>query len=79
MKWTGIAVLAAVAIACGGSAPDATDEAAEPAAVATAAPGVVDIRAEDYAFTAPPTFPSGWVSLRLMNEGEEPHFVSIIE
>ncbi|MDX1385306.1 MAG: hypothetical protein R3190_16760 [Thermoanaerobaculia bacterium] len=73
-------MLAVVAIACGGSAPDTTDEAPEPAAAATtAAAGVVDIRAEDYTFTAPPTFPSGWVTLRLMNEGEEPHFVSIIE
>lgn len=39
--------------------------------------GVILVRAEDYAFTAPPTFPSGWVNLRLENQGEEDHFLLV--
>ena len=40
-------------------------------------PGVVLVTAEEYAFTAPPTFPSGWVKLRFENRGEEPHFLLV--
>ena len=40
-------------------------------------PGVVLVKAEDYAFTAPPTFPSGWVKLRFDNQGAEPHFLLV--
>ena len=36
---------------------------------------VVDIVAEDYAFQAPDEIPSGWITLRMANEGEETHFV----
>ena len=71
------AVLLIVTLA--GCGPPASDEAAEEAPELSSRPGVVDILAEEYTFTAPPTFPSGWVTLRLANEGEEPHFVSIIE
>lgn len=73
-----------VMIACGGPS---SDEPAEPATaseapVAEAAapePGVIDIKAEEFAFTAPPTFPSGWSTLRFENQGEETHFVYILE
>jgi hypothetical protein len=41
--------------------------------------GVITVKAEDYSFTAPPTFPFGWVTLRFENEGAEPHFLSILE
>lgn len=39
--------------------------------------GVILIRAEDYAFRAPSTFPSGWVKLRFENQGEEDHFLLV--
>lgn len=48
--------------------------AAAPAAEAPA-PYVVDVVAEDYAFDAPDAIPSGWVTLRFNNTGEETHFV----
>jgi hypothetical protein len=40
-------------------------------------PGLILVRAEDYAFTAPPVWPSGWVNLRLENQGEEDHFLLV--
>jgi len=42
---------------------------------APAASELVTIEATDYAFTAPPTFPSGWVKLRFVNAAAEPHFL----
>lgn len=36
---------------------------------------VVDVVAEDFAFEAPDEIPSGWVTFRLHNEGEETHFI----
>lgn len=36
---------------------------------------VVEVTAQDYAFSAPATIPSGWTMIRFTNEGEEPHFV----
>lgn len=36
-------------------------------------PPVVDVTMVDYAFVAPDTIPSGWVTLRTTNEGEESH------
>lgn len=36
---------------------------------------VVDVLAEDYAFQAPDSVPSGWVTFRLDNTGEETHFM----
>jgi hypothetical protein len=48
---------------------------------AQATPGtganVVEIIAEDYAFSAPDAIPSGWATLRFRNEGMEPHFVLV--
>lgn len=58
------------------TAPGAADT---PAAPAPAPTGIVDVTAEDYSFTAPPTFPSGWVTLRFHNEGQEPHFMFVLE
>ncbi len=74
--------LSLVLIGCGatdpeesaGSTPPEVDEVAP-----IAEPGVVEIKAEDYAFTAPPSFPSGWVTLRFINQGEETHFVHILD
>ena len=73
-------VLITMLIGCGTPAPDDEVVAApESAPPPHSEPGVIDIRAEDFSFTAPPTFPSGWVTLRFENQGEESHFVSIIE
>lgn len=35
---------------------------------------VIDVVAEDYAFDAPNSIPSGWVTFRMQNEGENHHF-----
>lgn len=36
---------------------------------------VVEVIAEDYAFSAPAEIPSGWTTIRFRNEGAEPHFI----
>lgn len=74
------ALLVAIAVAmglaaCGRSEPEAAPEPSGEPAAAAAVPSVVTIEATDYAFTAPPTFPSGWVTLRFDNQGKEPHFL----
>lgn len=64
----------------GAATPSATSESAAPAVAESAAAAdtaVVEITTTDYAFTAPPTFPSGWVTLRLHNEAEQPHFLML--
>lgn len=55
--------------------PPAADRAGDAPAAATGS--VIDIVTTDYAFTAPPRFPSGWVTLRLRNDAEQPHFVTL--
>lgn len=58
-------------IGCGG--PEVAPEV-EPA---SPAPPVVEIRTTDYAFHFPSELPSGWTTLRLTNEGDEAHFLSL--
>lgn len=36
---------------------------------------MIHIEATDYAFTAPPKFPSGWVTMHFENAGEQTHFL----
>ena len=77
----GVACALVLMALCGCGAPG-TDEAAvapELEVAAPSEPGVIEIKAEDFAFTAPPTFPSGWVKLRFDNQGAETHFVMILE
>jgi len=77
----GLSILPAALLV--GCQPDSSERAVEESAAetdesagaASTPGGVIEIRAEEYAFTAPPTFPSGWVTLRLVNGGKEPHFV----
>lgn len=45
---------------------------------AAAAPPVIEIMASDYAFDAPDTLPSGLVTIRLMNHGQEPHHAQLL-
>lgn len=71
------AVAAAGLLACqpaeeGGADADGAGDAS---AASTAAPGVVEVIARDYAFEAPDAIPSGWTTLRFENRGQEPHFV----
>ncbi|HVH09800.1 MAG TPA: hypothetical protein VM736_08385 [Gemmatimonadales bacterium] len=42
-------------------------------------PTVVTITATDYAFAAPDTIPAGITTLRLINDGREPHQAGLIE
>jgi hypothetical protein len=49
-----------------------------PSAHASVPPPVVDIMATDYAFDAPDTIPSGLVTIRLMNHGQEPHHAQLL-
>lgn len=78
-------ILLASVVACG---PPATEEKAtsEPqvasekvAPEGPAEPGVIKVVADDFSFTAPPTFPSGWVTLRFENRGAEPHFLFMVD
>lgn len=38
-------------------------------------PGVVEVTAKDFEFEAPREIPSGWTTFRLVNEGEQDHFL----
>lgn len=48
--------------------------APDTAADTAAGPPVIEVTTTEHAFTAPPSIPSGWVTLRMANEGEETHF-----
>jgi hypothetical protein len=53
--------------------------ATQPTAHAAAAtPPVIDVMASDYAFQAPDVLPSGLVTVRLMNHGQEPHHAQLL-
>lgn len=41
------------------------------------APPVVEVTALDYAFAAPDTIPSGWVTFRMANKGKETHYFQL--
>lgn len=77
-----LAIALASLMACGpadrASAPAPDDRTGVPeAGAATTETGVVEAITTDYAFTAPPTVPSGWTTWRMTNEGEQPHFLLI--
>lgn len=67
------ALICGILVACQTASPAASPTAA-PAQAITPQPAVVEIIAEDYAYKAPDRIPSGWVTLRLRNEGEKHHF-----
>lgn len=49
--------------ACGPADPEpAAEPVLETATRVSSAPSVIQVEATDYDFTAPPTFPSGWVT-----------------
>jgi uncharacterized cupredoxin-like copper-binding protein len=75
-------VLAAAAlVACNRSRPDAktadSTTAAAPAA-APAAPNVLTITATDYAFDAPAQVPAGFTTIRVVDNGREPHQAALM-
>ena len=73
---TGLVILLLLSLtACQPAEQSQQEEgAAEGAAAEGSAAGhVVEITAVDYAFDAPDTIPSGWVTFRMKNEGEESH------
>lgn len=57
------------------SVPADRDGTPETTDAAPAGAYVVDVVAEDYAFEAPDEIPSGWITFRLKNDGEETHFL----
>lgn len=79
--WLPVALAIGAALAgCRGPMEESTEKPTPAEAVrrAPAEPGVIDVEAQDYSFTAPPQFPSGWVTLRFHNAGEEPHFMFML-
>lgn len=62
-------------VGCG--AEPAPEIPAEEPVAKVAEPGLVEVTADEYAFTGPSTFPSGWVRIRFVNQGHEPHFLLI--
>jgi hypothetical protein len=60
-------------ISCSAESPEPEAAAPDPVESVATLP-VIDIEATNYAFTAPPTFPSGWVTLRFDNLAPETHF-----
>lgn len=68
-------VMAVSLVACGPSEPDSAEETVATVVESTRPSAVIDIKATNYAFTAPPTFPSGWVTLRFDNQAPETHFM----
>jgi hypothetical protein len=69
--WVITLALVAAVSSCG----PADREPAPVAPEAKPAPPIIDVEAAEYAFTAPPTFPSGWVTPRFTNAGEQDHFL----
>lgn len=66
----------AALVACQPADRERTDgEGAEPAEEATSESYVVEYAARDYAFVGPTELSSGWVTIRMANEGLEHHFV----
>jgi len=70
-----IVALSVVIHACGADTPNPAPETATPVAESPVTSSVIEIKATNYAFTAPPKFPSGWVTLRFDNQAPETHFL----
>lgn len=70
-----LSLLLAATAACADSEPMPEDSAA---GTPSAEGGVVEVRATDYAFTAPDTVPAGMVRLRMVAEGAAFHHVQVV-
>jgi hypothetical protein len=71
-----LGLVATVLVGCADKAP-APASAPAGAAAAPVAPPVVEITANEYAFTVPDTIPGGWVTIRVTNQGKELHHVQL--
>jgi len=56
-----------------------SEQPPEQAPAQAAAPPTVHVVATDYAFQAPDTLPGGLTTLHLMNQGKEPHHLTIMQ
>jgi len=72
-----LALLIVSACSTGESVPD--ERTAETATTPTAEELVINFVASDFAFTGPPTMPSGWNTIQFRNEGEQTHFLTFWE
>lgn len=70
-----VCVVISCLVACGTSEPEPEPETAQMTVEEAEVSSVINIEATNYAFTAPPTFPSGWVTLRFDNKAPETHFM----
>jgi hypothetical protein len=62
-------------VACGGQAADAP---ADSVAAVAAAPAVIEVRANEFAFTAPDTVPAGLTTIRMVADGKALHHAQLI-
>lgn len=72
MSWCRFALSATAAVLLAAGLPAQQEKAAN-------TPPIVEITADDHGLRAPDSIPSGWVTLRLKNRSEEPHFVEFGE
>lgn len=56
---------------------DRTETAETETAEAAPEVGVVEVTAREYAFEAPAEIPSGWTTFRMVNAGEQEHFLAL--
>lgn len=63
-------------VACGGKAAEAPADSA--VAAAEAPPPVIEVRATDYAFTAPDTVPAGLTTFRMHADGKAFHHAQLV-
>ncbi|HKK27771.1 MAG TPA: hypothetical protein VKB18_06785 [Gemmatimonadota bacterium] len=66
-----LALLAAVAVACGPAERQAADASGSDTGMDD---GTIHVIARDFSFQAPDSIPSGWVTFRFDNQGEATHF-----
>lgn len=71
------ALLAAVVLAACSKPDKNPDTAAAPPA--PPAPNVVTFTAADFSYTGPDTIPAGVTTLRLVNNGQQPHHLSLVK
>jgi hypothetical protein len=61
---------------CGEKAP--APAPVPPPSPVTVSPPVVEVTANDFAFTFPDTIPGGWLTVRVTNQGKELHHVQLV-
>lgn len=79
--WLFLPALVTIAACAGESKSPAKDSTATASAASTpaAAPNIINIKANDYAFEAPDTIPAGATTIRLTDGGKEMHHVQLLK